>query len=265
MEHPYLNVCVNRAGRYYDNGRRYPQILREEVLDMNHNGASQREIARELKTSRCFVQHVLSHYEHTNSSIARPKSQPPKTTVTLDVINCIEMEKAMKPSTHLVEIQDRLILDGVVHPMHLPSKSAISKCIREDLNMTKKRIQQVPVESERPENIELTNEFLEKISDLPPGTVHCFDESSVIKMTSNRKYGNSSFGEPAIEVQRYASNATYTVNLLHSPLGIDHINVLGGPSNGQELLLFFEDAVNLTRVDGSVVLERGDSVVMDNC
>ena len=76
------------------------------------------------------------------------------------------MEKAMKPSTHLVEIQDRLILDGVVHPMHSPSKSAISKCIREDLNMTKKRIQQVPVESERPENIELTNEFLEKISDL---------------------------------------------------------------------------------------------------
>ena len=85
----------------------------------------------------------------------------------------------------------------------------------------------------------------------------------MIKTTSKRKYGNSPLGEPAIEVQRYASNATYTVNLLHSPLGVDHINVLGGPSKGQELLLFFEDAVNLTRVDGSAVLERGDSVVMD--
>ena len=43
------------------------------------------------------------------------------------------------------------------------------------------------------------------------------------------------------------------------------MNVLEGPSNGQELLLFFEEAVNLTRADGSAVLERGDTVIMDNC
>ena len=40
------------------------------------------------------------------------------------------------------------------------------------------------------------------------------------------------------------------------------MNVLEGPS---ELLLFFEEAVNLTRADGSAVLERGDTVIMDNC
>ena len=69
--------------------------MREEVFDMNHNGASQREIARELKTSRCFLFNMSFHITNTqNSSIARPKSQPPKTTVTLDVINCIEMEKS---------------------------------------------------------------------------------------------------------------------------------------------------------------------------
>ena len=38
-----------------------------------------------------------------------------------------------------------------------------------------------------------------------------------------------------------------------------------GPSNGNELLLFFEKAVNLTRADGTAVLERGDTVIMDNC
>ena len=43
------------------------------------------------------------------------------------------------------------------------------------------------------------------------------------------------------------------------------MNVLEGPSNGQELLLFFEEAVNLTRADGSAVLKRGDTVIMDNC
>ena len=38
-----------------------------------------------------------------------------------------------------------------------------------------------------------------------------------------------------------------------------------GPSNGGEMLLFFEDALTIENPDGSVILERGDTVVMDNC
>ena len=126
--------------------------------------------------------------------------------------------------------------------------------------MTKKKIQQIPSESQTSDNRRY--EFLEAISDLEPGTVQCFDESSVVKTTSNRKYGNAPRDEPAFEIQRYASIATYTINLLHSPFGVDFMNVLESPS---ELLLFFEEAVNLTRADGSAVLERGDTVIMDNC
>ena len=144
----------------------------------------------------------------------------------------------MKPSVYVRELQDRLLLDGVVHLLDLPSKSAISKSIREDLYMTKKKIQQIPSESQRSDNIHRRNEFLEAISDLEPGTVRCFDESGVVKTTSNRKYGNAPRGESAYEIQRYASSATYTINLLHSPFGVDFMNVLEGPSNGQELLYF---------------------------
>ena len=61
-----------------------------------------------------------------------------------EVISCIETEKLMKPSVYVREPQDRLLLDGVVHLLDLPSKSAISKSIREDLYMTKKKIQQIP-------------------------------------------------------------------------------------------------------------------------
>ena len=43
------------------------------------------------------------------------------------------------------------------------------------------------------------------------------------------------------------------------------MNVLEGPSNGQELLLFFEEAVSLTRTGASAVLERSDAVIVDNC
>lgn len=184
--------------------------------------------------------------------------------MTPEVISCIETEKLMKPSVYVRELQDRLLLDGVVHPLDLLSKSAISKCIRENLFMTKKKIQQIPSESQRSDNIHLRNEFLEAISDLDPDTIHCFDENSVVKTTCNRKYGNAPWGEPALKIQQYASSATYTINLLHSPFGVDFVNVLQGPSNGQERLLFFEEAVNLTRADWLAVLERGNTVIMDN-
>lgn len=260
-----MQLCRNHDGKLYDNGRNYPKLLREEVLDLNHDGMSQRQIARELKTSRCFIQNVLADYDHTGSSLRHLRDPPERRIMNPEVISCIETEKLMKPSVYVRELQDRLLLDGVVHPLDLPLKSARSKCIRKDLFMTKKKIQQIPAESQRSENIHRRNEFLEAISDLEPGTVHCFDESSVVKTTCNRKYGNAPRGEPAFEIQRYASSATYTINLLHSPFGVDFMNVLQGPSNGQELLLFFEEAVNLTRADGSAVLERGDTVIMDNC
>lgn len=80
----------------------------------------------------------------------------------------------------------------------------------------------------------------------------------------NRRYGNATIGIPAFEIQRSASNANFTINLIHSCLGVDYVDVIKGASNGNELLLFFEQAVDIRRRDGSVILERGDTVIMDN-
>ena len=65
-------------------------------------------------------------------------------------------------------------------------------------------------------------------------------------------------------MQRYASNATFTKNLLHSVVSVDCFNILQGPSNGLELLNFFDEALQVDRADGSAALERGDVVVMDD-
>ena len=94
--------------------------------------------------------------------------------------------------------------------------------------------------------------------------LHFFDESSIIKTTGNRKYGNARVGERTIEVQCYASNATFTINLIHLVVGVDYFNILQGPSNGLELLNFFDEALQVDRADGSAALERGDVVVMDD-
>ena len=131
--------------------------------------------------------------------------------------------------------------------------------------MTRKRITVVPRESTTPSAMEAVDAFLNEISNFRAPKLHFFDESSVIKTTGNRKYGSAVLGEPAIEVQRYASNTNYTINLLHSIHGVDFFNILDGPSNGMELLTFFDEALQLERGDGSATLERGDCVVMDNC
>ena len=83
--------------------------------------------------------------------------------------------------------------------------------------------------------------------------------------TGNRSYGNTTVSEKATEFQQYASNANFTVNLLHSLSGIDYYNSLDSPSNGFELLHFFEDAVEIQCPDGSILLKRSDCVMMDIC
>ena len=121
--------------------------------------------------------------------------------------------------------------------------------------MTKKKIHAVPSESRTAEIEARTNFFLDQVSDMAVSTIHFFDEASVKKTRMNRRYGNSIIGTPAFEIQRSASNATFTINLLHSCLGVDFVNILEGASNGNELLFFFEEAVEITRRDGSVLLE----------
>ena len=104
------------------------------------------------------------------------------------------------------------------------------------------------------------------MADLDLRAVHCFDESSVLKTTANR--GTEALPKaslPSKYSDTYLIQCTYTINLLHSPFGVDFVDVIEGPSNGNLLLRFFEEAVNLTRADGTAVLERGDTVILDSC
>ena len=194
-----------------------------------------------------------------------PRNQFLVPKITSEVLEFMSVEKIMKPSIYASEIRERLMLDGVLDADELPSASQINKRMRRDLIMRKKKLSVVPSESNTPENIARQNEYLDVISTFEPHQMHFFDEAIVIKTTGNRSYGNASVGEKAVEFQRYASNANYTVNLLHSIRGVDVFNILDGPSNGFELLHFFEDAVEIQRPDRSVLLERGDCVMMDNC
>ena len=80
-----------------------------------------------------------------------------------------------------------------------------------------------------------------------------------IKTSGNRIYGCAPVDLPALEIQHY-------VNLMHSVTRVDFFDILDGPSNGMELMNFFDETLQLEREDGiSTVLEHGDCVIMDNC
>lgn len=115
------------------------------------------------------------------------------------------------------------------------------------------------------ENLLKTLNYIMYMSGVDPSTVHFSDETSVVKTTPNRSYGHVKKGLPAVEIQRYASNCNYTVNLLHSRFGIDNFNILEGPSDGFEMIHFFEESLQAIDHVGNPVLANRDVIVMDNC
>ena len=89
-----------------------------------------------------------------------------------------------------------------------------------------------------------------------------FYKSSVVKQ---RQIGvTDKKGPLAVEVQQYASNCNYTVNLLNSHSGVNNFNILEGPSNGFEMTHFFKESLQAVDYVGNPVLTNGDVIVMDN-
>ncbi|XP_028517103.1 uncharacterized protein LOC114575785 [Exaiptasia diaphana] len=158
--------------------------------------------------------------------------------------------------------QDKMATHINKHGRIFTPVTAITKSLRNKLDMTHKKISQAPLEQLN--SIWKVDEYLDVTQGICPTKLHFFDESSVIKTTSNRLYGNSYKGSKAIEVQRYASNASYTVNLLHSIFGVDYFNVIPGASNSEQLITFFDFALDSQRDNGLPVFIEGD-VSMVKC
>ncbi|XP_002732923.1 uncharacterized protein LOC100375121 [Saccoglossus kowalevskii] len=131
--------------------------------------------------------------------------------------------------------------------------------------MSRKKLTSVAAESRTERNEEWTLNFIDIVTNYDVEQLHWFDESSVIKTTGNRVYGHAEKGKAAVEIQRHATNANYTVNLLVSSPGIDNVDIIDGPSNGLEMVNFFEEAVRTVDAFGNPVLSQGDCVILDNC
>ena len=141
---------------------------------------------------------MIDRYNVQNTSLRGVRVDYPKPKIDENVLEYIEVQKLTKLNIFSSEIQQRLLLDGVVHPANLPSESQINKVIREDLVMIRKKVSTIPLESTTPAATEAVDDFLTEIANINPTTLHFFDESSAIKTTGNRKYGSAPLGEPVL-------------------------------------------------------------------
>ena len=239
---------------------------RENVIAFWSLGYQQQEIARRLNVTHQTVSNIISNFLGQNTILPGKPGSKPRTVSTPEVVEFVEYIKDIKPSIFATEIQQSLIDHGVCTPNNVPSTSTIGDILNKDLNFTFKKLSPCPEESLTNQNRLRTVEYIMFMSEQDPSKVHFFDEASVTKTTPNRLYGHSKKGQPAVEVQRFSSNCNYTINLLHSRFGVDHFNILDGPSNGLEMLNFFDECLNLVDpVYQNPIFSNGDIVVMDNC
>ena len=248
-------------------GKPLPDIVRHQVIRLHLQGRSQRSIASVLDISKSSVGNIISNYRETGD-VKTPNSHKcrirERQKLNIETMKAVEFYKIRKPSIYSREIQKKLLDDNVCTNENLPSARYINMGLKE-IGYTYKKLTSVPAESQTTNCQQRFDDTLSYISDIDVHSIHFFDESSVIKTTGKRNYGSSEKGTRAIEIQPYASNANFTINLLHSARGIDSFSILEGPSNGQELLNFFTEALDVTHSDGSFKLCNGDVVVMDNC
>ena len=155
-----IQVRVNRNRGLYG-------LVRERILDLSHQGLVQRAVAREMRTSHTFVGNVVRNYDKTNSSLGLLRSTFPDPKINATVLEYIDVQKHMKPSIYGSEIQQRLLLDGLVHPTDLPSVPQINRRLGQDLVMTCKKLTVSPLEAEKPAAVDRQNEYLQTISQIP--------------------------------------------------------------------------------------------------
>ncbi len=96
------------------------------------------------------------------------------------------------------------------------------------------------------------------MSGVHPSKVHKDNPQSKIR-TSEKRTRSSGSSTLLIELQLYSEYFTYR-------FGVVNFNILDRPSNGLEMLNFFQECLTIVDpVYGNPVLGQGDIVVMDNC
>ncbi|XP_012582837.1 PREDICTED: paired box protein Pax-8 isoform X2 [Condylura cristata] len=121
---------LNQLGGAFVNGRPLPEVVRQRIVDLAHQGVRPCDISRQLRVSHGCVSKILGRYYETGSirpgviGGSKPKVATPK------VVEKIGDYKRQNPTMFAWEIRDRLLAEGVCDGDTVPSVSSINRIIR---------------------------------------------------------------------------------------------------------------------------------------
>ncbi|KAA0724891.1 Paired box protein [Triplophysa tibetana] len=128
---------VNQLGGMFVNGRPLPDVVRQRIVELAHQGVRPCDISRQLRVSHGCVSKILGRYGsrflryYETGSIkpgviggSKPKVATPK------VVDKIADYKRQNPTMFAWEIRDRLLADGICDNDTVPSVSSINRIIR---------------------------------------------------------------------------------------------------------------------------------------
>ncbi|XP_059387415.1 paired box protein Pax-2b isoform X4 [Carassius carassius] len=121
---------VNQLGGVFVNGRPLPDVVRQRIVELAHQGVRPCDISRQLRVSHGCVSKILGRYYETGSikpgviGGSKPKVATPK------VVDKIADYKRQNPTMFAWEIRDRLLAEGICDNDSVPSVSSINRIIR---------------------------------------------------------------------------------------------------------------------------------------
>ncbi|XP_006819402.1 uncharacterized protein LOC102809379, partial [Saccoglossus kowalevskii] len=253
-------------------GNDYRSVLVEELKKLRGDDGNAlprgavSNCAQKFKVARSTVLAVWQRYCDTGSVSPRRRSTYRPTLLTDDDYRYryIELLKTEHPSMSYEDIRQKLEENANVHV----SNSTLCRAVRSGLRQTKwtwKKMIKPAAERFTERNLIYTEAYLQAFREIDPMRIRFFDESGFTLHASQRNYGHAQIGLPAVEIQRYNSGANFTLNLLISPFGVSHANIVRGASNTDSYLQFFNEAANTVMENGMPALLHGNVVVVDNC
>ncbi|KAF6211920.1 hypothetical protein GE061_012437 [Apolygus lucorum] len=117
---------VNQLGGVFVNGRPLPDVVRQRIVELAHNGVRPCDISRQLRVSHGCVSKILSRYYETGSFKAGVIGGSKPKVATAPVVDAIANYKRENPTMFAWEIRDRLLAEGICSQDNVPSVSSIN-------------------------------------------------------------------------------------------------------------------------------------------
>jgi len=121
---------VNQLGGVFVNGRPLPDVVRQRIVELAHNGVRPCDISRQLRVSHGCVSKILSRFYETGNYKAGVIGGSKPKVATPHVVDAISKYKKDNPTMFAWEIRDRLLSEGVCTHDNVPSVSSINRIVR---------------------------------------------------------------------------------------------------------------------------------------